>query len=266
MELRLSTPLVNAHRRPAAGQPAEPQPGGEKAEPEHEFRVLIADRDSMSGDLLATTLVRDRKIHATAVLSGDLLRILATQHIDLVVIAADLSYQVHNGFELAAAVGQAQPKVRTILLLTSPTRSGVIQAFRSGARGVLSREQPISEFLECVEHVRRGYIWVGHQEAIFLLQVLANLPAPALLNRTDEALLSDRELQVVQNAAMGKTNKVIARELRLSEHTVKNYMFRAFEKLGVSSRVELLFYLTVRGHSFPTVIAGPGAVDEVECA
>ena len=46
------------------------------------------------------------------------------------------------------------------------------------------------------------------------------------------------------------TNKTIASELNLSEHTVKNYLFRAFEKLGVSSRVELLFYLTIRGHSF----------------
>jgi two-component system nitrate/nitrite response regulator NarL len=54
----------------------------------------------------------------------------------------------------------------------------------------------------------------------------------------------------VQCAATGQTNKAIASELGLSEHTVKNYLFRAFEKLGVSSRVELLFYLTSRGHSF----------------
>jgi two-component system nitrate/nitrite response regulator NarL len=54
----------------------------------------------------------------------------------------------------------------------------------------------------------------------------------------------------VQCAAKGKTNRAIANELGLSEHTVKNYLFRAFEKLGVSSRVELLFYLTVRGHRF----------------
>jgi DNA-binding NarL/FixJ family response regulator len=54
----------------------------------------------------------------------------------------------------------------------------------------------------------------------------------------------------VQCAAKGKTNKAIASELGLSEHTVKNYLFRAFDKLGVSSRVELLFYLTLRGHTF----------------
>jgi DNA-binding NarL/FixJ family response regulator len=61
--------------------------------------------------------------------------------------------------------------------------------------------------------------------------------------------LSYREKQVVQSAARGKTNKVIAGELGLSEHTVKNYLFHAFEKLGVSSRTELLFHLTLRGQT-----------------
>ena len=67
--------------------------------------------------------------------------------------------------------------------------------------------------------------------------------------------LTLRELEVVKCAARGKTNKVIASELSLSEHTVKNYLFRAFEKLGVSNRVELLFYLTSRGHTFGAVRA-----------
>ena len=63
-------------------------------------------------------------------------------------------------------------------------------------------------------------------------------------------------------AARGKTNKAIAGELYLSEHTVKNYMFRAFEKLHVSNRVELLFYLATRGHPFgpPEIeLDGPAA-------
>ena len=66
-------------------------------------------------------------------------------------------------------------------------------------------------------------------------------------------------MQVVQYAAKGKTNRTIANELGLSEHTVKNYLFRAFEKLGVSSRVELLFYLTIRGHTFSAT--KPGSLD-----
>jgi DNA-binding NarL/FixJ family response regulator len=85
---------------------------------------------------------------------------------------------------------------------------------------------------------------------MFLLEALKSLPAPVELTEIDSSTLTKRELQVVQCAATGQTNKAIASELGLSEHTVKNYLFRAFEKLGVSSRVELLFYLTVRGHSF----------------
>jgi DNA-binding NarL/FixJ family response regulator len=56
------------------------------------------------------------------------------------------------------------------------------------------------------------------------------------------------------------TNKIIAAELGLSEHTVKNYLFRSFEKIGVSNRVELLFYLTLRGHSVgAATVDGPKA-------
>jgi DNA-binding CsgD family transcriptional regulator len=55
--------------------------------------------------------------------------------------------------------------------------------------------------------------------------------------------LSRRELEVVRHAGEGLANKDIADKMGLSEHTVKNYLFRAFEKVGVSSRVELLFYM-----------------------
>ena len=56
-------------------------------------------------------------------------------------------------------------------------------------------------------------------------------------------LLTHRELQVAECAAQGQSNKQIADQLRLSEHTIKNYLFRIFDKLGVSNRFELLFLL-----------------------
>jgi len=67
------------------------------------------------------------------------------------------------------------------------------------------------------------------------------------------ASLSLRELQVVKGAARGKINRMIASDLGLSEHTVKNYLFRAFEKLGVSNRVELLFYLNIRDRTLGAI-------------
>jgi two-component system nitrate/nitrite response regulator NarL len=214
------------------------------------FQVLIVDRDSMSSDLLADALVRDCRCAAAAIQPSDLLHALSVSEVDLVVIGAELSSKSGDGFDLAYTVCRAHPNTYVVILLNQATHESVIKAFRSGARGVFSRQQPMADFLDCVEHVRKGFIWAGREATNSLLEAFQSIPAPSLVTATDSPTLTARELQVVQYAAKGKTNKTIACELGLSEHTVKNYLFRAFEKLGVSSRVELLFYLTLRGHTF----------------
>jgi DNA-binding NarL/FixJ family response regulator len=76
------------------------------------------------------------------------------------------------------------------------------------------------------------------------MQALAEAPATNLVSAEGRALLSKRESQVVRYLAEGFSNKEIAKELDLSEHTVKNYLFRIFNKLGVSSRLEVVLYAT----------------------
>jgi DNA-binding NarL/FixJ family response regulator len=219
------------------------------------FRVIIVGRDSLTSSLLADCLVHNLKCESLAVRHTDVLRLLGTSEVDLVIIGADLNSIAGAGFDLAGAVSSAHPSIPIIILLDEPVKDLVIRAFHSGARGVFNPQDSMSEFVDCVEHVRKGSIWAGKEVTNAFLEAFRSIPAPSLLSRDDSPALSTRELQVVQCAARGKTNKAIAMELRLSEHTVKNYLFKAFEKLGVSSRVELLFYLTVRGHSFPTPIA-----------
>lgn len=213
-------------------------------------RVLIVDRDSMSSDLLANALVRDCGCEAAAIQSDHLSHALSTSDVDLVVIGAELTSKSGDGFDLADSMGRAHPGTFIVMLLNQSTHESVIRAFRSGARGVFSRQQPMADFFDCVEHVRKGFIWAGREETNSLLEAFKNFPAHNPFATSDMQTLTARELQVVQLAAKGKTNKTIANELGLSEHTVKNYLFRAFEKLGVSSRVELLFYLTLKGHTF----------------
>jgi DNA-binding NarL/FixJ family response regulator len=220
------------------------------SDPRPAIRVLIADRDSMSSDLLATALTRDKDFRASGVRSADLLDCMTDGKGGLVVIGADLTLDSKNGFDLAHTVHRTHPSVPIVILLNHSTHESVVNAFRSGARGVFCREQPVAEFLDCVEHVCKGFIWAGAQETTLLLDAFSSFPSPDAGMAAKTSTLSLRELQVVKGAARGKTNKAIASELGLSEHTVKNYLFRAFEKLGVSNRVELLFYLNLRDHSF----------------
>lgn len=218
--------------------------------PEPTLCVLIVDRDAMSSHLLAEALIRDRRCDTAAVAASDLLRTLAARDTDLVVISADLDAGSGAGFELAEAVHRAHPDMIIVLLLNQGDRESVINAFRSGARGVFSRQRPMTEFLDCIDHVKKGYIWAGREETNFLLEIFRTLPVPGGLAASISPPLTRRELEVVECAATGKTNRAIADQLGLSEHTVKNYLFRAFDKLGISTRGELLFYLTMRGHTF----------------
>lgn len=214
-----------------------------------EFRAVIVDRDAMSGSLLADVLVRDLKCDAIGARSSDLLRVLGATDTNVIIISADLNSKPGSGFDLAHAVSSKYPRIPIVILFDHPTQAATINAFRSGARGVFCRENSKAEFISCVEQVRRGSIWAGAEETGYLLEALRNIPALGAITEGNGATLTARELQVVCSAAKGKSNKAIASELGLSEHTVKNYLFRAFEKLGVSSRVELLFYLTMRGHT-----------------
>lgn len=215
---------------------------------EAEFRAAVVGQDTMSSGLLVNALTRDLKCAAVGTRPTDLLQSLAIGNFDIVIISADISSRLGAGFELANAVSSAFPKVPIVILIGEPTKEATTNALRAGARGVFNRQMSISQFVDCVKHVRSGAIWAGAEETGFLLEAFKRFPASGPLTDGNLLNLSVRELQVVRSAACGRTNKAIASELSLSEHTVKNYLFRAFEKLGVSSRVELLFYLTMRGH------------------
>ena len=241
--------LSNPDRSMNGGKPKQSIASG--------FRVLIVDRDSMTSDLLANALTRERDCPAFAVSSADFLRSLQTDHAELVVIGAELDGKRETGFDLAQVINRAHPTIRIVMILNQSTHESVVNAFRCGARGVFSRQQPVAEFLDCVEHVRKGFIWAGALETTLLLDAIKCIPSPDIAMAGASSPLTERELEVVQCAAKGKTNKIIAAELGLSEHTVKNYLFRSFEKIGVSNRVELLFYLTLKGHS-----PGPATADE----
>ena len=128
------------------------------------------------------------------------------------------------------------------MLLDSSDRAQVIESFRAGARGVFCRTESLKQLAKSIRCVHEGEIWASHVEMDFLVEAVAE-PAPlTFLSANVHALLSARELDVVRCVAEGLNNREIAQRLTLREHTVKNYLFRIFDKLGVSSRVEVVLY------------------------
>ena len=94
----------------------------------------------------------------------------------------------------------------------------------------------------CIQRVAEGQIRANTEQMNFLLESVSEAPSLRVLNSNSRQLLTPREEQVVALVAAGLSNRDMARELNLSEHTIKKYLFRIFDKLEISSRVELVIY------------------------
>ena len=137
----------------------------------------------------------------------------------------------------------AHPEIRKVLLVESFDRELVVNAFRSGVRGIFCiADSNLRLLCKCLLRVADGQIWANTEQLNYIVELMSEAPSLRVLNSRADNLLTPREEQVVALVAEGLGNPQIACELNLSEHTIKKYLFRIFEKLGISSRVELVLY------------------------
>jgi DNA-binding NarL/FixJ family response regulator len=217
-----------------------------------QIRVLIAERDRMSSQLLAESLERDPRYQVVAMPPvNELVSVATLRKPDVAVISFNLGTSSGKGPQIVRTLSMRLPSVRIVILLDVLVRESVVSAFRSGATGVFCRTAQVSEFRACVEQVSRGELWAKEGATEYLLEALRSSPSCDAMEG-NISMLSKREIEVVECAVQGHTNRQIAAQLHLSEHTVKNYLFRVFEKLGVSNRMELLFLLSTHHKNLAT--------------
>jgi DNA-binding NarL/FixJ family response regulator len=207
------------------------------------IRVLVADDTRIHTQLLADALRRDPQLEVVSppVRSRDLVETVKLHKVDVLVLSSNLDEEPMRGFELLRQLRAADPGVLAIMLLDSSKRESVLQAFRAGARGIFSRHDSLETLSKSIRSVREGQIWANSEQMTFAVEALATSPTLRAVDANGLSLLSKREMDVVRSLAEGLTNREIAERLGLSQHTIKNYLFRVYDKLGVSSRLELLF-------------------------
>ncbi len=224
--------------------------------------VIVADADPLSCKLLTTLLngEPDFEVVATVGSQESLLMRVHQGGTDVALVGLDLADGPSKGLDALRAVRELNPQLPVVLLLNHSEPHVVLEAMHGGSRGVFSRSEfePAALF-KCLRCVHEGQIWLNTQELGYVLSAWARTPQLRVVDAQGVKLLSSREEDVVQLVVEGLGNREIAQRLNLSEHTIRNYLFRIFDKLGVSNRVELVLYAT----SNPREIVPKKAIDEL---
>jgi DNA-binding NarL/FixJ family response regulator len=210
-----------------------------------DISVLFASPNSLTRELVMGALNRQKHFHAvaTATTAQEVLEALQTAHVDVALIAATLADGPMSGMGVLRQIRERWPEVKSVILFFDSEYKLVVDAFRAGAKGVFCLSQSTFKLLcRCVEQVHAGQIWGNCAELSEVVEAFAQFAPIRVVNADGMRLLTKREEEVVRLVAEGLQNRDIAKELKLSEHTIKNYLFHIFEKLGVSSRVELVLY------------------------
>lgn len=199
--------------------------------------------------LAAFSPVPGISVTARAAESAEMTEALATDKVDIVLIDSDMSSSCSDTVRLLTLLRQNSPKTKAIVLAGNRTRENVIQYFQNGAKGVFENDGSNFDLLcKCIRRVQEGQIWASSEDLGWIVDTLAlstvqDNAEMRIVGAGGKKLLSKREEDVVALLRNGLSNREIAQELKLSEHTIKNYLFRIFDKLGVSSRTELLLYV-----------------------
>ena len=211
------------------------------------IRVLIADGSPMGCQLLESAFKRFRRqfdIVASAVSRNEVIRHFSRHGIDVALINSDLEDGRFAGLQVLRELHASHPRTRVIILFDAWQDDLIVDAFRAGAKGVFCRsEKKLDMLCKCIQAVHKGQVWANSEQLQLLLKTLTNAAPIRAIDAQGLDLLAKRETQVVNLVSEGLPNKEIARKLGISEHTVSNYLFRVYNKLGISSRVELALYV-----------------------
>jgi len=156
--------------------------------------------------------------------------------------------------ELNAATGGIGP-VRIILLTAAVEKRQIVEALQLGARGVVMKDSATQLLLKSIHAVMAGEYWVGRESVSNLVQYLRNL----MQSTSEEAKqkkfgLTPRELEIVSAVVAGYANREIAEYFKISEDTVKHHLSNIFDKLGVSTRLELALFAVNQGLPLKSIV------------
>ena len=154
----------------------------------------------------------------------------------------DVRMPRRSGIEACTAIKDVVPSAKIVMLTISDDEADLYDAIKAGASGYLLKEISIDEVAAAIRSVAGGQSLISPSMASKLLTEFATMIKKGDEKQLPAPRLTDRELEVLKLVARGLNNRDIAKELFISENTVKNHIRNILEKLQLHSRMEAVVY------------------------
>ena len=158
------------------------------------------------------------------------------------VVLMDVRMPKRSGIEACITIKDAAPSAKILMLTVSEEEADLYEAVKNGASGYLLKDASIDEVAQAVALVADGQSLISPSMATKLLDEFKQMSVVGRRQDVAAPRLTDRELEVLRLVARGLNNRDIARELFISENTVKNHVRNILEKLQLHSRVEAALF------------------------
>jgi len=207
------------------------------------LRVMVVDDHALFRRGLQMVLQGEPDLDLVGEASDGAEAVERSQELMPDVILMDVRMPKRSGIEATTQIKDLLPHVKILMLTISDEEADLYDAIKAGASGYLLKEIPIEEVADAIRSVWAGQSRISPSMASKLLNEFAamtkvsadrpQIPAPRL---------TDREMEVLKLVAKGKNNRDIAKDLYISENTVKNHIRNILEKLHLHSRMEAVVY------------------------
>jgi two-component system, NarL family, nitrate/nitrite response regulator NarL len=205
-------------------------------------RILLADDHTIFRDGLRKLLEAEPDFEIVGEAGDGADAINMVQQIKPEILLLDLAMPRVPGLEALREVIALKSPVKTILLTAAIEKKQIIEALQVGARGVVLKDAATQMLIRAIRTVINGQFWVGRESVAdmqtYLKHQIATQPAP----KAKSYGLTRREIEILGTIVGGLSNKEIAQKFSLSEDTVKHHLTNIFDKVGVSSRLELALF------------------------
>jgi DNA-binding NarL/FixJ family response regulator len=206
------------------------------------IRILIADDHAIFRDGLRRLLELEPEFEVVGEAADGNEAVTQTQQIRPDILLLDLAMPRMPGLETLRELAAQRSEVRVILLTAAVENRQMVEALQIGARGVVMKEAATQTLLKAMRAVMAGQYWVGREPVTDMAQYLKAHAAGQQNAKAKSYGLTRREIEILSTIVSGLSNKEIAQKFSLSEDTVKHHLTNIFDKLGVSSRLELALF------------------------